>query len=216
MVATPPLVISLFKNLLWKVNTKEKEIYLTFDDGPTPEITDWVLGQLALYNAKATFFCIGKNIEMQPEIFSRVIKGGHSIGNHTNNHLNGWKTNVSNYLDNTEKAQENISKHLTYTPTPRWFRPPYGKITPSQAKELKKRNYHIVMWHVVSYDWDNTISPEICFENIKKNTKEGSIIVLHDSVKAYPNLREVLPRTLEFYTKKGYHFKGLDNRNNFK
>ena len=209
MVVTPPLVMSLFQNLLWKVNTEKKEIFLTFDDGPTPEVTNWVLEQLEKYDAKATFFCIGSNVEQYPDIFSNILSNGHSIGNHTHNHFNGWKTDVSSYISNVEKAQESLDNFASKRVSPKWFRPPYGKIRPTQAKALLNLGYKIVMWHVVAYDWDSTIPSEKCLTNIVDNTKEGSIVVLHDSLKANKTLRKILPTALEHFSHKGYKFKGL-------
>lgn len=186
----------------------ENKIYLTFDDGPTPEITEWTLQQLKKYNAKATFFCIGDNIKKYPEIFKKVIEEGHSIGNHTFNHLNGWKTSKKDYLENTKKCQSEISSLKSAICN--LFRPPYGKIKPSQSKELRKLGYKIIMWDIISYDFDATISKEKCLENILKNVKSGSIIVFHDSIKAFPNLEYTLPKMLEILNKKGFVFAKID------
>jgi len=198
----------LFSNYVWDIPNNENKVYLTFDDGPTPEITEWVLSKLNEYNAKATFFCIGDNIRKYPEIFQKVINEGHSIGNHTFNHLNGWKTNTNNYIENAMRCDNETRNSKLETQN--LFRPPYGKIKPSQSKILRKLGYKIIMWDVISYDFDATISKEQCLENVLKNVKSGSIIVFHDSKKAFFNLEYVLPRTLEFLKDKGYVCERID------
>lgn len=204
---TPKLVKSLFPNFTWRIDTKENELYLTFDDGPTPEITPWVLEQLKAYNAKATFFCIGNNIEKYPEIFNAILEDGHTIGNHTYHHVNGWKTSTSEYLKDVTKCQKSIEKSKSETQT--LFRPPYGKLKKGQSKKLVQKGYNIIMWDVLSYDWDQSVSEEKCFENVIKSTTNGSIIVFHDSAKAVKNLKAVLPKILEYYKEKGFNFKSL-------
>lgn len=201
-VKTNRFIKTIFPNYVWDVLNHENKVYLTFDDGPTPEITEWTLAQLKLYNAKATFFCIGDNVRKFPEIFQKVINEGHSIGNHTFNHLNGWKTTTEEYISNA-KLYETEHCKLT-TEHCNLFRPPYGKIKPSQSKILRKQGYKIIMWDVISYDFDAFITPEKCLENVLKNVQSGSIIVFHDSKKAFQNLGFVLPRTLQFLNEKGY------------
>ena len=201
-VKTHWTIKKLFSNYVWDIPNMENKVYLTFDDGPTPEITQWTLNQLKNYNAKATFFCIGDNVGKYPETFEKVVKEGHSIGNHTFNHLNGWKTNTQNYIENAKLFEKEYGK--LSTETCKLFRPPYGKITPSQSKILRKMGYKIIMWDVLSVDFDVTITPEQCLENVLQNVKSGSIIVFHDSVKAFANLEYVLPRTLEFLEQKGF------------
>jgi peptidoglycan/xylan/chitin deacetylase (PgdA/CDA1 family) len=197
----------IFPNCIWKIPNQKNKIYLTFDDGPTPEITEWTLNQLKIHQAKATFFCIGNNIKKNPEVFKKVLKEGHSIGNHTFNHLNGWKTSNDNYFQNVALCEAEIRKHITeYC---HLFRPPYGKIKLSQSQILRKKGYKIIMWDVISYDFDTTLSKEKCLENVIKNARSGSIIVFHDSVKAFPNLKYILPKTLEFFSKKGYVFEKI-------
>jgi len=191
----------LFSNYVWDIPNTENKVYLTFDDGPTPEITQWTLNQLKNYNAKATFFCIGDNIRKYPDVLKEVLKEGHSIGNHTFNHLNGWKTNTQDYIENAKLFEKEYGK--LSTDNCQLFRPPYGKIKPSQSKILRRMGYKIIMWEVLSVDFDVTITPEKCLENVLQNVHSGSIIVFHDSVKAFANLEYVLPRTLEFLKQKG-------------
>ncbi|HSM64044.1 MAG TPA: polysaccharide deacetylase family protein, partial [Gillisia sp.] len=177
--------------------------------GPHPEITPWVLNLLNDYQAKATFFCVGENISKYPEVFQQLISEGHSFGNHTQNHLKGWKTSTSQYLENVLKAEAVISRFSENLNFQKLFRPPYGKIKPSQAKRLQLLNYKIVMWDALSADFDPTISDEDCYRNVIENSNAGSIVVFHDSEKASEKLRIVLPRVLEYYSKKGFDFKGL-------
>ena len=201
-IKTHWIIKKLFSNYVWDIPNHENKVYLTFDDGPIPEITEWTLNQLQQHNAKATFFCIGDNIRKYPEIFNKVIASGNSIGNHTFNHLNGWKTETSDYIENTKLCTTEISK--LKTKNYQLFRPPYGKIKPSQFKPLRKLGYKIIMWDIISYDFDSTITPEKCLENVLKNVKSGSIIVFHDSKKAFNNLEYSLPRILEFLNEKGF------------
>jgi len=198
---TPLVVKKLFPNYIWDILASQKEIYLTFDDGPTPDITNWTLNLLKEYNAKATFFCVGENIKKHPEIFQKIIDQGHMIGNHTQNHVKGWKTTTQEYLNNIEEASKLISTKL--------FRPPYGQITPKQGKELISLGYHIVMWNVLSIDWDSSVSKETCLNNVISNTQSGSIIVFHDSKKASKNMQYTLPKVLEHFSNKGYVFKSI-------
>jgi len=203
-VKTNILVKKLFSHYVWAIPNTKNKIYLTFDDGPTPKITEWVLQELKKYNAKATFFCIGNNIEKNPEIFEKIISKGHSIGNHTFNHWNGWKTSTEDYLENVALGEIAISNSKSTL-----FRPPYGKIKVSQSKRLRQLGYQIIMWEVLSGDFDTQISPEKCLENVLKNVKPGSIIVFHDSVKAFPNLEYTLPKALQYWTKKGFVFDAI-------
>ena len=202
-IKTPKAVSGLFPNYVWNIQTKpnEKVIYLTFDDGPTPEITDWTLDLLKQYNAKATFFCIGNNVEKYPVIFKRIIFEKHTIGNHTHHHVKGWKTKTDDYLKDTEKASKFISSKL--------FRPPYGQIRSKQGKALIQLNYKIIMWNVLSFDWEKSVSQESCYQNIINNTKSGDIIVFHDSIKAAKNMQYTLPKVLEYYSIRGFKFKSI-------
>jgi peptidoglycan/xylan/chitin deacetylase (PgdA/CDA1 family) len=201
-VKTHWTIKKLFSNYIWDVPNSENKVYLTFDDGPTPEITQWTLNQLKNYNAKATFFCIGDNVRKYPETFEEVVKEGHSIGNHTFNHLNGWKTNTQDYIENAKLFEKEYYKRSNENC--QLFRPPYGKIKPSQSKILRKMGYKIIMWDVLSVDFDIKITPKQCLENVLQNVKSGSIIVFHDSVKAFANLEYALPKTLEFLQQKGF------------
>lgn len=198
MIVKPPYLIrKSFPQLLWEVKTTDKEIFLTFDDGPHPEITPLVLDILDEYKAKATFFCVGENVEKYPKTYASILKNGHITGNHSYNHLNGWKTINSTYFENIEKAASLINSNL--------FRPPYGRIKPSQIKNLKP-HFKIIMWTVATYDFSKKVTPEQCHENAIQKSKAGSIVVFHDSEKARENLLSVLPAFLEHFQNKGYTF----------
>lgn len=207
-VKTNLIVKKIFSKYIWDIPNNEKKVFLTFDDGPTPEITNWTLSQLEQYDAKATFFCIGDNINKFPEIFKLVVLKGHAIGNHTFNHMNGWETETQEYLENTKACKIEIGK-FTKT-SPKLFRPPYGKIKSAQAKELKKLGYKIIMWDILTADFDADITPNQCLQNVLKNVTSGSIIVFHDSKKAFRNLEYALPKTLEFLKEKGFSFEVLE------
>ncbi|HSP40794.1 MAG TPA: polysaccharide deacetylase family protein [Gillisia sp.] len=206
----------VFPSLLWNFNVNEKCIYLTFDDGPIPEITPWVLETLLHYNAKATFFCIGDNVTKHPEIFQMILRDGHTIGNHSHNHLDGWKTEGKTYVENVLKAEVVIeeSSALIKSMPPsqsakKYFRPPYGRIRPSQIKELESLGYKIVMWDVISGDYDQTRSPHTCIQDVIRYSGPGSILVLHDSLKSFINLQKILPEILKHYSEEGFEFKSL-------
>ena len=205
-VKTSLFIKKMFSGYIWDVPNNERKIYLTFDDGPTPEITDWVLQLLKKYSATASFFCIGKNILDNPELFRRIIANGHTIGNHTHNHLNGWKTTTASYVENFDACSLSISEVNRDSSNTRLFRPPYGKIKRSQAKAIKAKGYEIIMWDVLSADFDQSITKEKCLDNILSNIKPGSIVVFHDSVKAFTNLEYVLPTTLKFIEKHNYKY----------
>ena len=210
-IKTPNLIKILFKNWVWSFSKNEKVIYLTFDDGPTPEITEWTLHQLEKHKAQATFFCIGKKIVEHPEIFQKIIKNGHAIGNRTQNHLNNWKTSSSNYLKNINDTEKSIETYSNSKfSSSKLFRPPYGRIKPSQGKALQKLGYKIIMWDVLAIDWDASISEKKVLQNVLNNTESGSIIVLHDSVKASKNMLSVLPKILDYFDKKGFIFKKIE------
>lgn len=223
LIKSPLLLKWYYPSLLWNKSRTEKVIYLTFDDGPIPNVTDFVLKTLKVFNAKATFFCIGDNIVKHPEVFERVKNNGHAIGNHTFNHLKGWKTDNETYLQNTLKCQELTQTNL--------FRPPYGRIRKSQIKSLKSivrspksifqnqqsdlglktidSGLNIVMWDVLSGDFDTQLSPEKCYQNVIKHTENGSIIVFHDSLKAFDRLSYALPKALAYFSEKGFTFSTL-------
>ncbi|WZL87719.1 polysaccharide deacetylase family protein [Salinimicrobium sp. 3283s] len=207
----PRVIKLLYPKRIWDVATREKSLYLSFDDGPIPEITPWVLDQLKKYNARASFFCIGDNVRKHPDIFRMVVEQGHTVGNHTHNHLNGWRTSVATYLENVRQAQEVIEKELPQRTGLKnaIFRPPYGKIRNVQAKKLQQEGYSVVMWSIVSMDYDQRLSSEKVLQNVLKNAVPGSIIVFHDSIKAEKNLKAVLPQVLEHFQKQGYSFKAL-------
>jgi peptidoglycan/xylan/chitin deacetylase (PgdA/CDA1 family) len=197
-IKTNSFVKKIFSKYIWDIPNTENKIYLTFDDGPIPEITEWVLEELKKHNVKATFFCIGDNIVKHPEIFKKVVGEGHAIGNHTFNHLNGWKTTTERYLENLERCEKTIQQSASKNLNCKIFRPPYGKIKRSQAKAIRQVGYKIIMWDVLSADFDSTLSQEKCLENVLSNVRSGSIIVFHDSIKAFKNLEFTLPKTLEF------------------
>jgi len=200
LVRPPKLLRSFYRDSLWRMNENERVIYLTFDDGPVPEMTPWVLDILKSYNIRATFFCVGDNILKNESLFNRIINEGHQIGNHTFNHLKGWKIKKSTYLENTERCEE-----LTKT---KLFRPPYGRIKKSQYNAILL-NYKVVFWDVLSYDYDNFTSPIKCLENSIKYTRNGSIIVFHDNIKAEANLKFALPNYIEHFLKLNYTFATL-------
>ena len=208
LVKTPRLLQKIFRQYSWRINTDKKEIYLTFDDGPVPEFTPWVLKQLKKYDAKATFFCVGENIKRYPKIYQKIRQGGHSTGNHTYNHLQGWKTPTKKYVKNILKA-ESYLQDATVRNGKKLFRPPHGRIRPEQARALRKKGYKIIMWDVLSGDFDQSLDKKVCLEHTIKHISNGSIVVFHDSVKSFKNLDYVLPKVLEHFTEKGYVFKGL-------
>ena len=192
-----------YPTLTWHKNRKEKSIYLTFDDGPIPVVTSYVLNTLKKFNAKATFFCIGENIDKYPEIYAEVISEGHMVGNHTYNHLKGWNTDNNDYLNNIKKCSELTGSKL--------FRPPYGRIKKSQISAINEQipETEIVMWDVLSGDFDQTISTQTCINNVLKNSRNGSIIVFHDSIKAFDRLEHSLPVILDTLNNNGFIFKVL-------
>ncbi len=197
----PYWIPKVFQGLIWHKSRVSKEVYITFDDGPTPLVTDRVLQILTNYDVKATFFCIGDCVQRHPEIYKRLVDQGHGVGNHTFNHLNAWKTRQQKYLENVDKTAQLISSNL--------FRPPYGKITPRLVKKLKTKGYNVVMWDVLSGDFDTSRTAASCLDNLKKNTRNGSVIVFHDSEKAQERLFTVLPRYLDYLGGEGYECQKL-------
>lgn len=204
-IKTPWIVRKLFGSYVWSVPTKDKEVYLSFDDGPHPIVTPFVLEALKQYNALATFFCLGKNVQQYPVTYQQVLNDGHAVGNHSFSHLNGWNASAEKYNEDVRMAAGCINSNL--------FRPPYGKITRAQAKKIKdamgQEAAKIVMWDVLSGDFDPTISKEECRDNVLKNYAPGSVIVFHDSEKAFPHLRYALPLILKALHEKGYACKAL-------
>lgn len=200
-IEQPPFFYRLlFPGAIWRKPEKKKCVYLTFDDGPIPEVTPWVLDILDKYNVKATFFMVGDNVRKHPDIFRMVVERGHSVGNHTFNHIQGLRYLTRNYLKNVEKASELINTSL--------FRPPHGHMRIPQTLFLQ-RKYKIIMWDVVTRDYNSALSPEQVLNNVKRYTRNGSIIVFHDSLKAEKNMREAMPKAIEWLKSEGYEFLKL-------
>ncbi|MBJ6369085.1 polysaccharide deacetylase family protein [Snuella sedimenti] len=211
---TPLTIKRMFPNYIWDIPNTNKTIYLSFDDGPTPEITNWTLKTLNDFNAKATFFCIGNNIAKYPKIFTDILNEGHAIGNHTYNHQKGWKTPIKNYLKNVFEAQEIMEKEIQDSEfrVQNLFRPPYGQLKSRQGKKLIALGYDIIMWDVLSFDWDKNTTKENCLKHVLNNATNGSIVVFHDSVKASRNMQYALPKTLEYFNNKGYRFETIPSK----
>jgi peptidoglycan/xylan/chitin deacetylase (PgdA/CDA1 family) len=201
---TPAFLPWIYPSLRWRIPTNEKIIYLTFDDGPVPGPTEFVLQTLKLADVKATFFCIGENVRKYPEIFQRLLTEGHQIGNHTFNHLKGWSTRSDLYVENVKLCQKEL---LVKNTSSLLFRPPYGRITTKQINLLS--NYQIIMWDVLTHDYNKNISEEKCLTQSRKATRPGSIVVFHDSVKAEKNMKYVLPRYINYCLDSGYSFQLL-------
>ncbi len=195
LVRTPWLIKKFYPDCTWDFPPDKKVIYLTFDDGPHPSITKFVLAELKKYNAKATFFCIGKNVVAHPDVYRQISNDGHATGNHTYDHLNGWKTEESAYLKNIEEAKGVIDSGL--------FRPPYGRISRRQLK-IVKEDFRVIMWTVLAGDFDTTINGEKCYQNVIRNSRPGSIIVFHDSEKAKERIVYALPLVLKYFSENGY------------
>jgi peptidoglycan/xylan/chitin deacetylase (PgdA/CDA1 family) len=200
-IVQPPFWVRLFFNgSLWRKRTKEKVVYLTFDDGPVPDPTAWVLDELNTHDVRATFFCIGENAKKNPDLLNRILDEGHSIGNHTHNHLNGWSTNLDEYMRNVELCSEVFSSNL--------FRPPYGRLTMKQFRNLKKK-FQIVFWDVLSVDYDKNLSSADCINNVMNHVRPGSIIVFHDSLKAADRMKIALPEVIDRLKRMKYRFERL-------
>lgn len=201
----PKFIKAVFPRVIWNIPDGGNDVYLTFDDGPTEEVTPWILDELAKHNAKATFFCLGKNVEANPGHYRRILKEGHAVGNHTYSHLNGWQTNSADYIKDVERCGNIITSRL--------FRPPYGKLKPAQYSLLKDQ-YTITMWDLLSGDFDKKLSGDKCLSKIMRNVQDGSIIVFHDSLKAEKNLRYVLPKMLVQCNDLGFTFRNLERIDN--
>ena len=199
-VQFPDLLRPFMGKLLWRKNPLEKVIYVTFDDGPVPEVTPLVLDLLDEYNLKATFFCVGENVEKYPDIYKEILKRGHKTGNHTHNHLKGISVSTEDYVANVQRASECIDSNL--------FRPPHGRIKLNQRRALRKR-YEIVMWDLITQDYNKNLTPRTILQNIKRYSRNGSLVVFHDSIKAERNMLTVLPRAIEYWNSKGYRFEVL-------
>ena len=195
MLQVPEILKSVIKNVVWRINPAEKVIYLTFDDGPNSRVTPLVLDILDRFEVKATFFCVGENVSRFPDVFDEVKRRGHTVGNHTFNHLKGFEYSTDDYVRNVKKASEFIDSRL--------FRPPHGPIKPSQIKALKD-DYLIIMWDFITYDYDKRIEPEKIIAEVKKRSRNGSIVVFHDSLKDEKNVLQVLPEALRFWKENGY------------
>lgn len=201
-IKSPWWLKRMYSSCIWEIPTDKKILYLTFDDGPHPEATPFVLEELGKCNASATFFCLGKNVAAYPHIYRQIMDENHQVGNHSFNHLNGWKTGGLKYLKDISAAAKYIDSNL--------FRPPYGKISPWQVKHIKESlEMKIVMWSVLSADFDAGVSPESCLQNVILSVKPGNIIVFHDSKKAWTNLSYALPKVLSFFSKQGYSFEKI-------
>jgi peptidoglycan/xylan/chitin deacetylase (PgdA/CDA1 family) len=203
LIEQPPFFYRiLFPGAYWRFNTDKKVVYLTFDDGPIPEITPWVLDVLDKYRIKATFFCVGDNVRKHPAVYQMLIDRGHAVGNHTFHHLQGLKTRTKNYQKDVEAAARLIKSNL--------FRPPHGHLRTRQFFKMRE-NYRVILWDVVTRDYSKYLTSDQVFENVKKYTRNGSIIVFHDSLKAGDRMKEALPRSIEWLLEQGYSFELIDN-----
>lgn len=201
MYFKPPKILKkIFPTLIWEIE-ESGDVFLTFDDGPSPEATPFVLDTLKQYGAQATFFCLGKNVEQYPELFQRILDEGHMVGNHTYSHQKGWQMKTWRYIEDVDFANNLIHSNLV--------RPPYGRIKPRQARLLSER-YNLIMWSVLSRDYSRYVSPRKCVTNVTKHVRGGSIVVFHDSKKSFRNLRYALPRVLQFLQEKSYRCSGIE------
>ncbi|MDQ3845640.1 MAG: polysaccharide deacetylase family protein [Bacteroidota bacterium] len=205
-IRTHWLVQKFFSNYIWRIPVSDNTVFLTFDDGPEPKATEWVLDQLKQYNIPATFFCVGENVAQHPSIYQRILAEGHAVGNHTYHHLNGWQVSTQDYLENVAAAAKYIQSNL--------FRPPYGRIRKEQVKgipaAMQAPDAKIIMWEVLSCDFDTKVTPQQTLKNVLKNVQAGSIIIFHDSEKAFPNLSYALPIVLKQLKEKGFQFKKIE------
>lgn len=200
-VKTPKIIQRIYSNIIWSIDDNDKSIYLTFDDGPTPHSTPFILDALSSFNAKASFFCVGENVKKYPQIFDRIKKEMHTVGHHSYSHLSGWNTENPAYFNDVHRAAKIVGTKL--------FRPPYGRIKRSQLKKLLP-DYDMVMWDVLVGDFDEKMDAEKCFQNVIKNTQSGSILVLHDNKKTIEIIKVLLPNILHYFSDKGFNFKAID------
>lgn len=187
-------------DLIWRIPDRE-HVFITFDDGPTPGVTEWILKELDRFGVKATFFCLGKNVEMYPDLYRLIVDGGHKVGNHTYSHQKGWEMKTEQYVEDVDLANQFLDSDL--------FRPPYGRISPKQARTLSKR-YNIIMWDILSRDYNRNLRPRTCLNNVIKHVRAGDIVVFHDSEKAFKNLHFALPRTLKYLEEHGMKCKLIE------
>lgn len=204
IIKTPKLIRKLFPNYLWNKSRKKPYVYFTFDDGPIPEVTPWVMDTLKAHDMHGTFFCVGDNVRKHRAIYDRLISEGHSVGNHSYSHKSGWSTKADKYLDDVELCGSFVQSNL--------YRPPYGRLKPQQAEALR-HNYRIVMWDILSGDFDQNITPEQCYQNVIQNLKPGSIVVFHDNIKSFDTLKTVLPKVIEYCKSKGLTSKAIKYNN---
>jgi peptidoglycan-N-acetylglucosamine deacetylase len=205
---TPIWLHRWFDQYTWKINTNQKVIYLSFDDGPDPEVTPFVLETLAQYDAKAVFFCVGENLRRFPQIKEQVIQSGNMIANHTQHHLKGWSTSLPLYALNIEECEKYIGQEHSQ----KLFRPPYGRILSDQGEWLAQQGFKCIMWDILTYDYDASLNIQNALKNISRKSRNGSIVVFHDSKKSYPQLKHLLPAYLENMTSKGYTFELLTHK----
>lgn len=201
MIKKEHIAAKIFRDLTWHFTGKDNELFLTFDDGPTPEITPWVLAALKEFNARATFFCIGKNVKKHSDLYNQILNEGHSVGNHSYSHIKGWRSSNQKYVESVQKAAQVIDSNL--------FRPPFGKIRPQQIGQLKQ-DFKIIMWDVFSRDYDSKLDKEKCLKNVLDFSESGSIIVFHDTLKAERNLKYVLPKVLKHFSEQGFVFNPIE------
>ena len=202
-VKPPGWIRRISSGMVWRIPVEDPVLYLTFDDGPVPGLTEWILMELEKYGARATFFCVGENVRRNPELYDKILKAGHSVGNHTFSHLNGYRTGLRQYVKDVYKARKVIDSIL--------FRPPYGRIRPLAARILLPR-FRIILWDVLSMDYDRELEPQMVMHNVVTKVRPGSIIVFHDNLKARENLQYVLPRILDHYSRAGNRFLALDGK----